>query len=79
MRPRIKRRDFTSLVARLNELEKQPAGSWKLDASEMTSAVKFSDQSGKLGRSSLGPDTVAAEVRAALVPSQATATLNLTV
>jgi len=76
VRPRIKRRDFSSLVARLNELERQPAGSWKLDASEMTSAVKFSDPNGTLGQSSLGPDTVAAEVRAALIPNQATAAPN---
>ncbi len=76
VRPRIKRRDFTELVARLNELEKQPAGSWKLDGSEMTSAVKFSDQSGTLGQSSLGPDTVAAAVRSALIPSHATAAPN---
>ena len=73
VRPRIKRRDFTELVARLNELEKQSVGSWKLDASEMTSAVKFSDHNGTLGQSSLEPDSLAAEVRTALTLSHATA------
>lgn len=72
VRPRIRRRDFTSLVARLNELEQDQAkernspGRWELDSKEMTSAVKFLEQTGTLAASTLTPDTVAAEVRAAL-------------
>ena len=68
VRPHITRRDFTSLVARLNEMERQPSGFWKLDASEMTSAIKFSNPSGTPAGSYLEPDTVAAEVRAAVMP-----------
>jgi len=76
VRPRIKRQDFTPLVVRLNELDNPAAGSWKLDSSEMTSAIKFSGQSGGLGASSLEPDTVAGEVRSYLLPLQANAALN---
>lgn len=64
VRPPIARRDFTALVTRLNELEKPAAGSWKLDGTELASAIKFSQPDG-LGASSLEPDTVATEVRAA--------------
>jgi hypothetical protein len=67
-RPKIARRDFSSLVARLNEVDSDADGSWKLDSSEMTSAIKFSNQAGGLGTSSLEPDTVAAAVRAAILP-----------
>lgn len=70
VRPRIERRDFSLLVARLNELEQQPAGLWKLDTSEMTSAIKFSNPNGTLVASSLEPDMVATEVRAAATPAQ---------
>ena len=68
VRPRITRRDFSSLVTRLNALEEPNDASWKLDSSEMTSAIKFSDPSGALGASALQPDDVAAEVRAELLP-----------
>jgi hypothetical protein len=68
VRPRITRRDFSSLVGRLNSFEAPNDGSWKLDSSEMTSAIKFSDPSGALGVSALQPDDVAAEVRAELLP-----------
>src|SRR5882672_11113716 len=40
VRPRIERRDFSSLVVVLNELESNPGSSWRLDTSELTSAVK---------------------------------------
>ena len=73
VRPCIQRRDFTPLVARLNELENSKAGSWRLDNGEMTSAIKFSNHSGGLGASSLEPDKVAAEVRAELLPIDANA------
>lgn len=71
-RPHIERRDFAPLVARLNELEQraardaatgEAAARWKLDASELTSAVKFTDASGALRASALAPDTVAAEMK----------------
>jgi hypothetical protein len=72
VRPRIQRRDFRPLVARLNELEQQKAdgesaqATWALDGNEMTSAVKFLDETGALCASRLSPETVAQELRATL-------------
>lgn len=67
VRPRIERRDFSSLVAVLNEMEGNTAGSWRLDTSELTSAVKFSDQNGKLAASGLSLDVVASSLRSCLM------------
>lgn len=64
VRPRITRRDLTMVLERLNELEKNKNGSWRLDGSEMTSAIKFFDYSNKPAASLLRPDEVAAIVRA---------------
>jgi len=69
MRPRIKRRDFSSLVAVLNELEPNPGSSWRLDSSEMTSAVKCSDKDGKLAASGLSLDVVSANLHDFLLKS----------
>jgi hypothetical protein len=74
VRPRIVRRDFSSLVARLNELEEEGSamkereaeGRWALDGNEMTSAVKFLDPSGMLSVSGLSPEQVSEELRASL-------------
>jgi hypothetical protein len=66
VRPRIRRRDFTSVVARLNEMEGSGAGRWQLDSGEMTSAVKFVGRGGTLGASALAPDAVAGVMRGAL-------------
>jgi hypothetical protein len=72
VRPRIERRDFNALVSRLNELEEGKAnggsaqGYWVLDEREMTSAMKFLDESGTLGASTLPPEIVAEEMRRAL-------------
>jgi len=66
VRPKIKRRDFSSLIARLNEAEQNPAGQWKIDTSELASAAKFSDANGKLAASSLQLDIVTSELRDAL-------------
>jgi hypothetical protein len=63
VRPKIERRDFSSLMARLNEAEPNPAGQWKIDTSELASAAKFSDANGKLAASSLSLDVVATELR----------------
>ena len=63
VRPGIERRDFSSLIQQLNEMEKSTAGSWRLDSSELASAAKFSDQNGKLAASSLQPDIVAGHLR----------------
>jgi len=67
VRPKIERRDFSSLVARLNEVEQNPAGQWKIDTSELASAAKFSDANGKLAASSLDLDVVTSELRNALL------------
>lgn len=72
VRPRVERRDFATLVARLNETERNVKGLWKLDRSELTSAVKCVDQSGRLSASSLEPDEVAREVRAMLLETEST-------
>ncbi|PYS47387.1 MAG: hypothetical protein DMF68_16150 [Acidobacteria bacterium] len=72
VRPQIERRDFTQLVARLNELEQRDAngssapGRWTLDRSEMTSAVKFLDRTAMPSASKLTPEVVADEIRAEL-------------
>jgi len=50
---------LTSFVSQLNEIESNRTGQWKLDSSEMTSAVKFVGEGGVLGSSSVSPDRVA--------------------
>ena len=71
VRPKIERRDFSSLITRLNEAERNPAGHWKIDTSELASAAKFSDANGKLAASSLQLDVVASELRDALRETRA--------
>lgn len=72
VRPPVERRDFSALINHLNELEQRKAnggnaqGRWALDRSEMTSAVKFLDETGRLCASMLHPDRVAEELRATL-------------
>jgi Family of unknown function (DUF6687) len=58
VRPLVERRDFTTALRRLNDLERSP-GQWQLDNREMTSAIKFLDNSGALAISSQSPDEVA--------------------
>jgi hypothetical protein len=70
VRPSIRRRDFSSLIADLNELEKSGADSWRVDSSELASAAKFSDQNGKLAASGLSPDVVASQLRDFLLQSR---------
>jgi len=63
VRPGITRRDFSSLIDQLNELEKSTSGSWRLDNSELTSVAKFADQDGKLVGSRLQIELVASQLR----------------
>src|SRR5438128_5050400 len=42
VRPRIERRDFTRLVTHLNESDESANGRWRVDTSELASAIKFS-------------------------------------
>jgi hypothetical protein len=58
VRPTVHRRDFTDALRRLNDTERNP-GSWQLDNREMTSAVKFLDDTGSLAASSYSPDEIA--------------------
>ena len=69
VRPGIERRDFSPLVAVLNELEKNPGGNWRLDTSELTSVAKSSDQDGKLAASGLSLDVVATRLHDFLLQS----------
>jgi hypothetical protein len=71
VRPRIERRNFASLLPRLNELESGGAGEWSPDTSELSSAVKFIGADGKLAASALQPDQVAAVIRRELAASAA--------
>ncbi|MDT4952765.1 MAG: hypothetical protein QOJ02_903 [Acidobacteriota bacterium] len=71
VRPHVKQRDFKPLIARLNEFERSTEGHWTLDGREMTSAIKFMDQSGTLCASTLSPERVAEEMRAALNEAEA--------
>ena len=66
VRPDIRRRDFTSALTRLNATEQNPDGRWRLDTSELASAVKFSDANGNLVSSKIMPEVVAKVFRAAL-------------
>ena len=61
VRPHVQRRDFTEVLRRLSESERNP-GNWKRDSREMTSAVKFLDESGSLATSTQSPDEVASIV-----------------
>lgn len=71
VRPRIERRNFASLLPRLNERESSGAGEWIVDTSELSSAVKFIGSDSKLSASVLPPDQVADAIRAELATSAA--------
>jgi hypothetical protein len=63
-RPPIERHELSNLAARLNELEasrsdKQPSGFWKVDRSELSSAMKFVSMDRALAESVLEPSDVA--------------------
>jgi hypothetical protein len=73
VRPRISRRDFAALITRLNELERSAEGRWQKDTSELSSAFKFMSRTGSPSVSSLAPERVAEELRAALTESAALA------
>lgn len=66
VRPPIVRRDLSGLMTELNDLEQSPAGKWRIDSSELASAAKFIDESGRLATSRLTPDTIASRLRSHL-------------
>jgi hypothetical protein len=59
-RPMIPRRDFTTVLQKLNERDSSESskGRWQLDKREMTSAVKFLAENGSLAASKHAPDEV---------------------
>jgi hypothetical protein len=63
VRPRIFRRDLTSLIARLNQLEQAEQRRWAEDDAEMTSAAKCFAPDGTVAASVLKPEAVAAIAR----------------
>ena len=73
MRPKVVRRDLNELMNQLNKLEENSSASWRLDSSELASAVKFSDVNGKLAASRLEPDFVATQLRNTVLGSTAVA------
>jgi hypothetical protein len=77
VRPRIVRRDFSSVVAELNESE-TGRGTWRLDRNELSSALKFMDEGGALALSQLEPERVAHILRGALTEEDASLAENVT-
>ena len=59
VRPPVQRRDLTTALQLLNAKEMNSGGRWQTDNREMTSAVKFLDNSGTLSESRIEPDQVA--------------------
>jgi hypothetical protein len=72
VRPRVRRRDLTLLLERLNQFETGSSGKWQADSSELASAAKF-QADGRLQSSELGPDEVASQIRQLFSESPATA------
>ena len=64
VRPRIPRRDFSKLLTELNQVEGERTGVWKVDSSELASAVKFVAGDGTLAASTLAPDEIVKALRA---------------
>lgn len=70
VRPQIDRRDLSTLMTRLNEMESSGNGTWRTDSSELASAAKFVDSHGMLTGSALDPETVAGQIRENLIGSR---------
>ncbi|MBA2528148.1 MAG: hypothetical protein H0V18_20550 [Pyrinomonadaceae bacterium] len=71
IRPRVKRRDFAALISQLNQIEQNHDGRWKLDNSEMTSAVKFLDAGNTVAASKLRPDQLVSLMQSELLSKNA--------
>ena len=63
VRPRVARRDLTSVLELLNAKEMNRDGRWQTDNREMTSAVKFLDANRMLAASSIEPHDAAEVLR----------------
>jgi len=66
VRPRVERRNLSPVIAELNESERGGGGRWAMDKRELSSAIKFLDESGAPAVSMLEPERVARAFRAAL-------------
>jgi hypothetical protein len=66
VRPAVSRYDFAPLLARLGELEQNAEGRWQVDTEGLSSAFNFAGADNLLRASSLAPEQVADELRAAL-------------
>jgi len=71
VRPKVKRHDFGVLISQLNQIEQNQDGRWKLDNSEMTSAVKFLDASNTPAPSRLRPDELVSLIQAEMLSKSA--------
>jgi post-segregation antitoxin (ccd killing protein) len=56
-------------MAKLNDLEQSAAGKWRTDSSELASAAKFLDESGRMTASKLTPDIIASRLRESMTPT----------
>ncbi|HET6861728.1 MAG TPA: DUF6687 family protein [Pyrinomonadaceae bacterium] len=61
VRPRVARRDLSGVVESLNRRERNSGGRWQTDDRELTSAVKFVDENGRLVVSGLMPEEVVSD------------------
>ena len=66
VRPRIARIKLKEALGELNGLETNE-GVWREDKNELSSAIKFMDEEGRMAVSSLAPDSVASALRRALL------------
>lgn len=66
-RPPVERRNLSRVIAELNESESRGDGRWSPDKRELSSAIKFLDESGAPAISGLEPAQVARALRAALI------------
>jgi len=71
VRPKVTRHDFGSLISQLDRIEQNHDAHWKLDNSEMTSAVKFLEAGNTLAASSLSPDELVSLMQAEMLSKNA--------
>ena len=76
VRPKVKRHNFDALISQLNQIEQNHGGRWKVDNTEMTSAVKFLDSTNILAPSALRPDELVGHMRAELYEQVAQASVH---
>lgn len=70
VRPKVTRRDLSSLMTVLNDSDRAVGGKWQMDDSELSSAAKFLGPGRTLAVSSIPPDEVAELVRSFILQNQ---------